>query len=361
MIRIVVIDDSAFMRKAIQLMAESDPDIKVVGMARDGMEGVEMVRNLRPDCITLDLEMPRMNGLEALDIIMRDTPTPTLVVSSISTEGAAITLEALDRGAMDYIPKTQSFVAIDITSIKEELVRKIKSIVKQAPTKRKAFMAALERRRKRKETMEAGSDESTIIPIAKSLLDKSYSVLAIGVSTGGPPVVQHILENLPADFPIGVLVAQHMPATFTKAFAERLDKLSALEVREAVHGDTVTKGTVLIGKGGTHMVAKRQGTKVRIDMNQRPDGLLYFPSVDLLFSSITSMYGSHTLGVILTGMGQDGLLGLRDTRKAGGTIVAQDEDTCVVYGMPKAVVDDGIADLVTADVNMPEVITRLVQ
>ena len=176
------------MRKAIQIMIESDPEIRVVGMARDGQEGVEMVRNLKPDCITLDLEMPRMNGLEALDIIMRETPTPTLVVSSISTEGAEVTSEALDRGAMDYIPKTQSFVAIDIISIKEELLRKIKSIVAHAPTKRKAFMEAIQRRQNRAEALENNSDDEDIIPIKPSLLNKNYQVLAIGVSTGGPPL-----------------------------------------------------------------------------------------------------------------------------------------------------------------------------
>lgn len=193
-----------------------------------------MVRNFKPDCITLDLEMPRMNGLQALDIIMREIPTPILVVSSISTEGAAITLEALDKGAMDYIPKTQTFVAINIISIKDELLRKVKAIVGQRPTSRKAFMAALNRRQDRQTALE-DKDANDRTPIAPSLINKDHSVLAIGVSTGGPPVVQHILKNLDSDFPIGILVAQHMPATFTKPFAERLNKLSPLQVKEAVH------------------------------------------------------------------------------------------------------------------------------
>ncbi|MCH8326956.1 MAG: chemotaxis response regulator protein-glutamate methylesterase [Candidatus Marinimicrobia bacterium] len=361
MIRVVIIDDSAFMRKAIQIMVESDPEIQVVGMARDGAEGVEMVRNLKPDCITLDLEMPRMNGLEALDIIMRDTPTPTLVVSSISTEGAEITLEALDRGAMDYIPKTQSFVAIDITSIKDELLRKIKSIVAHAPTKRRAFMDAIQRRRNRAEALENSTEDGANIPIKQSLINKDYQVLAMGVSTGGPPVVQYILENLPGDFPVGVMVAQHMPEVFTKPFAERLNKLSPLNVKEAEHGETLEKGTVLIGKGGQHMVVQRKGNSVIVDMSQRPEGLLYYPSADLMFSSLASVFGEHTLGVILTGMGHDGLLGLRDTNKANGTIIAQNEETCVIYGMPKAVVDDGIADIVASAAHIPNIITRLVQ
>lgn len=349
------------MRKAIQLMVESDPEIEVVGMARDGLEGVEMVRNFRPDCVTLDLEMPRMNGLQALDIIMKEVPTPVLVVSSISTEGAEITLEALDKGAMDYIPKTQSYVAIDITKIKEELLRKVKAIVQQNPTSRPGFMAALKRRQKRRDALDTGGDKEEAVSIPVDLKAKDYNILAIGVSTGGPPVVQHILENLGPDFPFGILVAQHMPAVFTKPFADRLNKLSPLEVKEAEHGDEIKKGTVLIGKGGKHIIAERKGTHVIIDMSQNPEGHLYFPSADLMFASAAKVYGSHTLGVILTGMGQDGLLGLRDTRKAGGTIVAQNEESCVVYGMPKVVVDDGIADIVTSAVNMPDVITELVQ
>ena len=359
MINIVVIDDSAFMRKAIQIMVESDSEIKVVGKARDGFEGVEMVRKFKPDCVTLDLEMPRMNGLQALDIIMKEVPTPVLVVSSISTEGAEVTLEALDKGAMDYVAKSQSFVAIDITQIREDLIRKIKTIVGQRPIEKMAFMRALKRRQNRQAAL-ADQAELNEVSVPATLKSKKYALVAIGVSTGGPPVVQHILENLPADFPVGIVIAQHMPETFTKPFAARLDKLSSLEVREAEPGDQVTKGVVLIGRGGKHMVVERKGAHVMVDITTKPDGLLYFPSADQLFSSTTATFGSQSLGVILTGMGQDGLLGLKEMNASHGTILAQDEESCVVYGMPKVVVDAGIADIVTSAMNMPTVIKHLV-
>ena len=359
MITLVIVDDSAFMRKAIQIMVESESDIKVVGMARDGEQGVEMVKELKPDCVTMDIEMPRMNGLEALEMIMRDCPTPVLMVSSITTEGAEATLEALDKGAVDFIAKTQSYVAIDITKIKEDLLKKIRAIVRHNPTKRSAFLEALKHRRDRKASMQAATDKDRVV-IPAGLKQKNYSMVAIGVSTGGPPVVQYILDNLPADFPVGIVVAQHMPEAFTKAFANRLNRTSALEVKEAEPGDRLTKGVVLIGRGGKHLVLNRRGTHVLADLTTKPEGLLYFPSVDLLFSSAVATYGSQVLGVILTGMGHDGVEGLKALNAINGTILAQDEDSCVVYGMPKAVVDAGIADIVTSAAQMPAVINKLV-
>ncbi len=347
------------MRKALQIMMESDPGIKVVGLARDGFDGVEMVRKYKPDCVTLDIEMPRMNGLEALDIIMKEVPTPVLVVSSITTEGAAVTFEALDKGAMDFIPKTQSFVAIDITRIKDDLIRKVRSIVKQRPTEKRAFMQALERRRKRHEALGEEPLEEAKVP--EELKGRGCPVVAIGVSTGGPPVVQHILDNLPADFPAGVVIAQHMPEAFTRPFAERLNKSSPLEVKEAEPGDQVTKGVALIARGGKHLVLERKNTLVLADLTTKPDDLLYFPSVDVLFSSVVNVYSSRALGVILTGMGHDGLEGLKELDASGGTIVAQNEESCVVYGMPKAAVDAGITDMTTSAADMPRVIQQIVQ
>lgn len=347
------------MRKAIQIMVESDPEIRVVGMARDGLEGVELVKKHRPDCVTLDLEMPRMSGLEALEIIMKEVPTPVLVVSSISTEGAEITLEAMDKGAMDFIPKTQSFVAIDIIAIKENLQRKVKHIAKHSPIKKKSFMEALKRRQSRQKAM-ADQESTNEVAIPAVFADKKFGLVAIGVSTGGPPVVEHILTNLPADFSTGIVIAQHMPETFTKPFADRLNKVSRLEVKEAEAGDRVTKGVALIGRGGKHLVVKRKGPQVMVDLATKPEDLLYFPSADVLFSSASSVYGSQTLGVILTGMGQDGLKGLKEVHAGDGVIVAQDEESCVVYGMPKVVIDARIADIVTSSANMPAVIQELV-
>ncbi len=347
------------MRKAIQLMAEEDPEIKVVGMARDGLQGVEMTRQLKPDCITLDMEMPRMNGIEALEMIMRDTPTLVLVVSSISTEGAEITPEALAKGAMDFIPKTQSFVAIDITAIKNDLIKKLRAISKKGIPTLMPALDALKRRRERRESLAEGQ-QPLDIQVPENLKKRDYSIVAVGVSTGGPPVVQHILDNLPADFPAGIIIAQHMPETFTKPFADRLNKSSPLEVKEAEDGDELTKGVVLIGRGGKHLTLIRSGTKVLAQLVSEPADLLYFPSADVLFDSAVAAYSQNTLGVILTGMGHDGVKGLQNLHAKGGTILAQDRDSCVVYGMPKAAVDAGIADVVTAGADMPGLIETLV-
>ncbi len=349
------------MRKAIQLMAESESDIKVIGKARDGLEGVEMVRDLKPDCVTLDIEMPRMNGLEALDIIMRENPTPVLVVSSISTEGAEVTLEALNKGAADFIAKTQSFVAIDITDIKMDLLNKIRTIVKQNKSRPKGYFDVFQRRKERQSSLDNGTGLTTDIQLPAGLKEKHYAMVGIGVSTGGPPVIQHILDNLPADFPAGILIAQHMPEAFTKPFADRLNRTCALEVKEAETGDQISKGSVLIGRGGKHLIVKRRGNQNYVELNVNPADLLYHPSADVLFSSAVEAYGARALGVILTGMGHDGVLGLKELHNRNGTIVAQDEDSCVVYGMPKAVVDAGIADVVIPAADVPAVISNLVE
>ena len=345
------------MRKAMQIMMESDSGLEVVGLTRDGAEGVDMVKELKPDCITLDMEMPRMAGLEALEIIMRETPTPVLEVSSITTEGAHITLEALAKGAVDFIPKTNSFVAVDITQIRADLISKVKAMVEDRRRRKPEFIAAQERRHKRQADLNNLTLEHTTIP--SQLKGRKHTVVAIGVSTGGPPVVQHILDHLPADFPVGILIAQHMPATFTKPFADRLNKTCALEVREAESGDELDNGVVLIGPGGRHLRLAQAGSRVKVLLTTEPEGKVYFPSADVLFSSVVSIFGSQSLGVILTGMGQDGLGGLMDLDEAGGTIIAQDEESSAVYGMPRAAVDAGIADMVSPAAAMPSIIQQL--
>ncbi len=346
MIRILTIDDSAFMRKALQIMLESDPEIKVIGSARDGEEGVRKVKELRPDIITLDIEMPRMGGLEALDLIMKEVPTPVLVVSSVTTEGAKVTLEALDRGAVDFIPKTQSFVAIDITNIKSDLLEKIKSIARKE--RRRRFL-----RPSQAKSTPAQMGTATAPVSAKSTDEKLFDLsgfspraLSIGVSTGGPPVVQKIISSLPANFAMPVFIAQHMPGSFTKSFAQRLDDLSKIKVKEAEDGEEIQKGVVYVGKGGDHLLILRKGIKQYIKLSKEPSNLLYHPSADLLFKAAAEVYGGQNLSLILTGMGRDGVIGLREIHKRGGKILAQNEESCIVYGMPKAVVDEKLAHAV---------------
>lgn len=340
MINVIVIDDSAFMRKAIQIMLESDPEIKVIATARDGMEGFDKVMKYQPDIVTLDLEMPRTNGLECLSMIMKEVPTPVLVVSSLTTNGAQVTLEALNKGAVDFIPKTQSFVAIDIIKIENDLINKVKTIANRNHRSR------LRRniRAKKESEIKNKLNYKNLKVQPFSLEHHNIRCVAIGVSTGGPPVIQSILNSLPGDFPASILIAQHMPKEFTKIFAERINKSSAINVKEAETGDVIQKGNAYIAQGGKHLIVKRQGVNIIGELTQHPVKSLYHPSVDVLFSSTTEAYGSSVLGVILTGMGKDGVKGLKLLKNRGGLVIAQNEESCVVYGMPKAAVDAGVVD-----------------
>lgn len=338
MIKVLIVDDSAFMRKALSIMLEADKDIQIIGFAHNGEEALEKTRDLQPDVITLDLEMPRMNGIEALEIIMREMPTPVLIVSSLTTRGAKITLEALEKGALDYIPKTQSFVALDIVNIKDDLIQKVKAAGAQksrfawrAPSKRNQLPTT-------DKVVYTKSEPPT------DLSRRTIHCVAIGVSTGGPPVLQAIITSLSMNFPAPILIAQHMPAAFTKTFAERLDKLSRVRVKEAESGDILKAGWVYIAKGGLHLVVDRRGHSVQARLTPDPTELLYHPSADMLLSSVATTYSSNTLGVILTGMGRDGLEGARELKRRGGFLLSQDENTSAIYGMPRAVNDAQLSD-----------------
>ena len=332
MVKVLIVDDSAFMRNALRNMLSSDPHIEVVGIARDGLEAIEKVEALKPDIVTMDIEMPRMNGIEALKRIMKKTPLPVLMVSSLTEEGAKATLDALDIGAVDFIPKNLAEFAVSILKIKEVLLEKIKHLALRGRMKRLGPPAEPKKRRP--------------IPVRVRGVQK-MGVMAIGTSTGGPKALQEIIPNLPENFPLPVLVAQHMPPNFTGPFAERLDQLSRLDVKEADNGECLRPGLVLVAPGRGHMKLKRRGaTAVAVDITENEQDFIYRPSVDALLLSAAEYFPGRALGVILTGMGNDGLLGAEELKKTGGKIFAQDEETCVVYGMPKAVVDAGLADMV---------------
>lgn len=341
MIRVLVIDDSAFMRKALSLMLERDPQIKVVGTARDGEDGFNKTLLLKPDVITVDIEMPRTNGLTCIKMIMEKQPTPILVVSSITTKGAATTLKAMELGAVDFIPKTQSFVAIDITKIESDLIAKVKSIAKSTRVMRAMRPLTPRIAGAAKPELESCDDKEFY-----NLSTAQISCVAIGVSTGGPPVVEKLLRILPVSFPYPIVIAQHMPKEFTDTFARRLDGLCAIHVKEAEDGEQLSSGTAYIGRGGDHLYLQRRGVHVYVKLSKEPTELLYHPSADVLFNSVLEVYGSRTLALILTGMGKDGSLGLGQIHAKNGIILAQNEATCVVYGMPKAAVDAGLANAV---------------
>lgn len=346
-ISVVVIDDSAFMRKALTTMLESDPSIRVVGVARDGAEGIEKIVRLTPDVVTLDVEMPQMDGLEALKVIMRDHPVPVLMVSSLTTEGAQATLEALDLGAVDFISKEQSFVSVGILRIRDELVAKVKEIA------RSRYI------RLRFETMR--HKRTPIVPAPPTFVATSHvaiprtglSAVAVGISTGGPLALLQMIPRLPADFPLPMVVVQHMPPHFTHTMSQRLNSVSAVAVKEAATGDPLEPGTVLVAPGGKHLVFTKDRGILRALVTEEPHTTLYRPSADIMMLSLVKEATQPPLGLIMTGMGKDGLNGLRAIKHAGGTVLAQNEESCVVYGMPRAAVDDGIVDAVVSLDDLP--------
>lgn len=384
-INVLIVDDSSFFRTSMSRMLTKDPEIQIVGAARDGNEAVDLVRKLKPDIVTLDIEMPRRDGLSALEEIMADCPTPVLMVSSVTLEGAEATLKALELGAMDFIPKYQggSVAHLDLDALSTEICAKVKSIVnrtKRFPVRARRrvntpikepeispLRARINRLAELRNT--APSISSTKLPIGASCDYTSQPIetarlggrvkrdfVAIGVSTGGPPAVQKVLSALPEDFPACICIAQHMPATFTGPFAKRLDNMSKITVKEAETGDRIQNGVAYICPGGKHLRVDMRGAMPHISIVMEPTTALYKPSANVLMESVGNSLGRRSIGVIMTGMGSDGVEGMKVLKAKGGYVVAQNEASCVVYGMPKAVVDAGLADDIVEIDNMAETI-----
>ena len=331
MVRVLIVDDSAFMRNALTTMLVSDPEITVAGTARDGIEAIEKVKTVRPDIVTMDVEMPRMDGLTALRHIMEECPVPVVMVSSLTMDGAKVTLDALDIGAVDFIPKNLSDLSLNIVNIREILREKIKQLSKKGVARRRA--------------RPLGKAAPPPPPPVRATGERRIGIVSIGTSTGGPKALQDIVPLLPKEFPVPVVIAQHMPANFTGPFAERLNQMSGVAVKEGENGELLRPGVVYIAPGRGHMrVLRQKGIETVIRISELKEDFIYRPSVDALMLSVAECFPGRALGVILTGMGNDGLKGLTVMKKTGCRIFAQDEDSCVVYGMPKAVVDAGLAD-----------------
>jgi len=343
-IRVLVVDDSAFMRKAISMMLEDDSEIEIAGTARDGLEAIEKVKALKPDLMTLDVEMPRMDGITALKKIMKECPLPVLMVSSITVDGARATIDAMAAGAVDFIPKQLSYVSLDITKIKVDLIAKIKAIAKN---RSRIFSRVM-------------SNKVSTPRRNYSLKHMAAQLVTIGISTGGPFSLQKVIPSLPENFPLPVAIVQHMPPHFTKSLAERLDSISRVEVCEAEDGMELSKGKVFIAPGGLHLKFKAVGSKVQIVTSKEPADSLHRPSVDVMFKSAFDIYGGKILAAVMTGMGRDGLEGAKLIKASGGKVVAQNEETCVVYGMPKAIVDAELADAVVPLEEMAAALTAAV-
>ena len=377
MIKVLIVDDSAFMRSALTRMLEEDPEIKVIGQAGDGEEGLRTVEELNPDLVTLDLEMPRLDGIGMLERLMKTNPKPVLIVSSLSVEGAEPTLRALEAGALDFIPKYQEG-GYSLDFLRRELHGKIKAVARRGRFMRPLASPRVESRSRVEVPAASGfrprpsfslsrnavsspsgvreqfrfpahslggaSPMEHVLPSAARVGRPKRDIVAIGVSTGGPPAVQKVLSALPADFPACILIAQHMPATFTEAFARRLDNVCKIHVSEARGGDKIGPGLAYVCPGGRHLRLDMHGPLPFIDVVSEPADALYKPSVNVLMESAGNSMGRRVVGVTMTGMGSDGVEGSRILKEKGGYLIAQNEASCVVYGMPKAVVDAGLAD-----------------
>jgi len=321
-IRVLVADDSAFMRKCLREMLAADPQIEVVDVARDGEEAVAKARELRPDVVTLDVNMPKMDGLTALQRILLEAPCAVVMISSLTQEGALTTIEALELGAVDFVGKPGGTISLGIKQLQREIVSKVKA----------AAGAKLRR------PAQPGRIAPPAGPVAaRPAARRGFKVVVIGVSTGGPRTLMDILPYLPDDLPAAVLLVQHMPESFTASFAERLDRACRLAVKEAADGHELAPGRVLVARGGWHLkVVPGTNRRLVARLSRQPADTLYFPSVDVTMRSVLEHVAArYVVGVLLTGMGSDGANGMVEIRKRGGYTIAEAEETAVVWGMPR--------------------------
>lgn len=342
-IRVLVVDDSSFMRTMLARMIGKDPRFEVIDHAENGQVAVEKTKDLRPDVVTMDVEMPVMNGLQAVEQIMAQCPVPVVMVSALTEAGAQVTMEALAKGAVDFLPKALQDEDKNVFKAAGALHDKLYAAaharvspqVTAAPTPVAAPQPAAEDVAKRVQSSVGSA------PVGGG----TKKLVVIGTSTGGPRALAEVIPALPANLPVPVLIAQHMPENFTTALAKRLDETSSIKVKEAEHGETLQPGVVYIAPGGKHMRITGAAGQAVVQIAPDQGESLYKPSVDVLATSVAQVYGGQTMAVMLTGMGNDGVKAFVALKQSGGYVVAQDEATCTVYGMPKALMDVGGADV----------------
>ena len=360
-VKVLVVDDSGFFRRRVSEILSADPNIQVVGTATNGKEAIDQAQALKPDVITMDYEMPMMDGITAVRHIMQRCPTPVLMFSSLTHEGARVTLDALDAGAVDFLPKNFEDISRNPEKVKQLLCEKIHTISRSnrrfsaysapapqpvaapAPSPAVSSFGSSVPAPARPAPVPIPARAPAAGPSSPTPKRKAYKLVAIGTSTGGPVALQRVLTQLPANFPAPIVLIQHMPAAFTKAFAERLDKLCRISVKEAEDGDILRPGLALLAPGGKQMMIDGRGAVKILPGDER---LNYKPSVDITFGSAAKSYGDKVLAVVLTGMGADGREGARLLKQGGSAIWAQDEASCVIYGMPMAIVKADLADAV---------------
>lgn len=334
-IRVLIVDDSAFARLMISRHISADPEIQVAGVARDGLDAIAKIQALKPDVVTLDVEMPKMDGISALERIMTECPTPVVMLSNLTAEGAEVTIKALEIGAVDFFLKPTLINSSSSEDSSDELVAKIKQAATIDVAKVTSRLARISQGLQRSKTKKREE------PAARR--SKLNHVVIIGTSTGGPRALYEVVPNIPGDIDAAFLIVQHMPPKFTKSIADRLDSLSQLHVKEAEPGDVVSNGQALLAPGGFHMVMNLSG-QISLNTDKPRCGLR--PAVDVTMEAAAKVYGARCLGVILTGMGCDGTEGAAMIKAGGGMILAEHESTCIVYGMPRSVAEAGLVDKV---------------
>jgi len=370
-IRVLVTDDSAFMRKVISDILAENPDIEVIDRARNGLECIEKCNKLKPDVVTLDIEMPVMNGLEALERMMRDNPIPTVMISSLTREGADATIRALELGAFDFVTKPSGPISLDIHKVAERLVERVKAAAASRPRNRKPEM---EDKGGEKKPPTVFSEVRAAKPpvssppaplptaVARTPLQRGKQKLVVlGTSTGGPKALQTVLTGLPSSFQAPIAIVQHMPAGFTKSLAQRLNSLSQIQVTEVKDGEILEPGTAYIAPGGYHFeVHANNNGQLQAQLHQQEPRAGHRPSVDVLFESVSRLTNVDKWAIIMTGMGNDGTKGLQQMKQDGiATSIIEDESTCIVYGMPRAAIQAGLADHVAPLDKIPELLCKL--
>ena len=402
-IKVLVVDDSSFFRRRVSEIINADPEMEVIDTAINGKEAITKATSLRPDVITMDIEMPVLDGISAVKAIMKETPTPILMFSSLTHQGAKSTLEALEAGAANFLPKKFEDIAKDKAEAVKLLQQNIKEISKRRSVLRtprstvaaaqkhsvttnnvdrnravvpnnRINTAALSRQNNESTRVSSLRSQETrhvihadnppveprTLPIASRVLKrasgKKYALLAIGSSTGGPVALQNVLTPLRRDFPLPILLIQHMPATFTSAFAARLNTLCQITVKEAQHGDRLQPGVAYLAPGGKQVLVENKTGGLTLKVMESPEGINYKPSVDITFGSAAQSYRDKVLAIVLTGMGADGRDGAKLLKQKGSTVWAQDAQSCVVYGMPQAIVNAGLAD---EQINLSQIAERI--
>ncbi|MBB5354865.1 two-component system chemotaxis response regulator CheB [Anoxybacillus mongoliensis] len=348
--KVLVVDDSAFMRKLISDFLSEHPRLHVVGTARDGQEALQKIEQLHPDVVTLDVEMPVMNGLETLKHIMQNRPLPVIMISSTTTEGAENTILALQYGAVDFIAKPSGAISLDLYKIKDKMIEKVllasEANLRTVKTKQKMSMLPQKQYSK----------------IEVSNASGKRKIIAIGTSTGGPRALQHVLTKFPATIDAPILVVQHMPKGFTKSLATRLDSLCHIRVKEAEDGEIIQKGTAYIAPGGKHLHVKRVGMSLAIHLDEAAPRNGHRPSVDVMFESLSALTDYEKIAVIMTGMGSDGTAGLKQLKSSGKTfVIAESAESSVVFGMPKSAIAANVVDEIVHVDDIAEAVMKHVQ